>query len=118
MAYVGDTFETPAAPGEREDYTLDFVRDLPAADRIDDGIAPTFDLIVAPTDQCPGTDADVATRLDGAAIGTGTLAQQSFRWPDASVVLADIRYRIEATITTLQGRILTLHSYVILRAKR
>lgn len=96
--YVGRDFH-PNDVGESAEYSFDFARDL------EDG-----DSIVSAAWSCwaeEGTDASASSRLSGSASVSGTKTTQR-----VDGLLADVKYGLQAIVTTTLGNTVSLFSYV------
>ena len=100
--YVGRTFD-PAQPAETDFFGFDFVKDLEEGELI---LSATFALAVV-----SGTDNAVADRMVGDAKILDTKCSQKI-----SGLVAGVNYRIEATVTTNEERVLKLWSHIECRA--
>lgn len=93
--YVGGDFD-PIDPGEDEDFTMDFVRDLFSGETIS---SAACDLAVAGV--CDdGTDSSPSSRLVGLPSISGTKVTQ-----EVSNCQPGVYYRLTFTITTSTGRV-------------
>ena len=98
MPYTGKDF-TATDPGAVETYSFDFVNDLGAGESI---AGASFDCAAV-----DGDDAAAASRLQGAALVTGSIASQQ-----VAGLLAGVLYRLQCAATTNLGDVLILYSHV------
>lgn len=102
-----------ADPGEKQSYSLDFVNDMLAGDHIVSGL---WALAVVSTETGSTPDPTPSSRIIGGAVtspGTPTITSQ---------FLQDLqpgnRYRVQATVTTYLGEIISNYTHVACRALR
>lgn len=94
-----------AFPGESEVYSLDFIDELGEGETID---GSTWSLAVV-----SGTDADVATRLDGApGLADNEAGDQTVATQRLTNLQPGVRYRVQAFATTTNNNTVDLHSFV------
>jgi len=96
--YVGRDFDV-SDQSESEVYSLNFVNDLQSGETI---LSVVFALTVS-----EGTDADVATRLDGDPGLINTIAMQRI-----TGLLPGVVYALQATVTTSLGNNISLWSRI------
>lgn len=104
--YVGRDW-SPAAPGEAEAYTLDFVNDIDAQDSL---VSATWTCAVA--SWSAATDASAASRVTS----PGAVGASNGRTKTSTMVsglLPNVTYVLEATAVTTFGNTVKLHSHVV-----
>lgn len=99
--YVGREFH-PADPGESEDYTFDFVKDLAEGETI---VGATWTCSVA--DDSEEEDADAADHVAIPASYDGTRTTQHI-----SGLVAGVKYLLQAVVETSAGNTVSLWSHV------
>lgn len=99
--YVGREF-LPSDPGESEDYTFDFVKDLADGETI---VGATWSCKVA--EDSEGEDADAADHVALPASYDGTRTTQH-----VSGLVAGVKYVLQAVVETSAGNTVSLWSHV------
>jgi hypothetical protein len=99
--YVGRDFD-PSDTGESERYTLDFVNDLQVGDTI---VSAIWTCEVAA--KSAGADSGAASRVDGAAVNSGTKTTQRITGMQPGVI-----YCLTATVVTTLQDTVSLWSHV------
>jgi hypothetical protein len=109
MPYVGEDFD-PADPSESDTYSFDFSERLAANEVLTGGGAWT--LIVTP--DSAAQDPSPASRLIGApSLGPNLSGIASCQVAQlVGNLVANVKYRISATVTTSSGRTLTASSHI------